>query len=294
MARPSIRQLSYLIAIENSGSFIQAADDCSVTQSTLSAGIKELENILQQQLVIRGRKRASLTPFGLEVATQGRQIIQSVDNITARAQQIHAPLSGPLRLGIIPTIAPYFLPIILPVLEKKFPELELQLHEDLSDRLVEQIHRGALDLVLLAFPYDTPGMAQMFLFEEPFFLACPKGKEPKNMPLGTGDLDAGELLLLDDGHCLREHALAACGLASSQQRKTYSATSLQTLIQMVSSGYGMTLLPDMAAQTHALPSNISIIRFANPQPTRQIGLIWRRGHPRRTEFEILGKTIARK
>lgn len=292
MIRPSIRQLSYLIAIEDSGSFIHAAENCGVTQSTLSAGIKELENILQQQLIIRGRKRASLTPFGQEVALQGRQIIDSVDSITARARQIRAPLSGALRMGIIPTIAPYFLPVILPVLARNFPELDLRIHEDITERLVTKLQRGTLDLLLMAFPYDTDGISQMTLFEEQFFLACPKGHAPKTT-ISAKDLDPDSLLLLDDGHCMREHALSACGLDKTPQNKSYSATSLQTLLQMVNSGYGMTLIPDMAAQEHLMPPNIDVIRFHPPIPSRQIGLAWKRGHPRHSEFKILGQAIAR-
>lgn len=291
--RPTIRQLEYLIALEEEKSFCRAAEICNVTQSTLSAGIKELENILEQNLVNRTRKNIALTPFGLEVTHQGRKILQETDRIMARARQIKAPLTGTLRLGIIPTIAPYFLPTILPILHKKFPALELQIHEDLSDRLIHKLHQGTLDLVLMAFPYDTDGIAQMFLFEEPFYLACPKGHEPRENPLKTSDLQAGDLLLLEDGHCLRDHALAACGLGKAPQSKAYSATSLQTLIQMVNNGYGMTLLPDMAASATTIPKNISVIHFAQPVPTRQIGLAWRRGHPRRTEFETLGKTIRR-
>lgn len=291
--RPTIRQLEYLIALEEEKSFCRAAEMCNVTQSTLSAGIKELENALEQSLVNRTRKNIALTPFGLEVAHQGRKILQETDRITARARQIKAPLTGVLRLGVIPTIAPYFLPTMLPILHKKFPALELHIHEDLSDRLIYKIHQGTLDLLLMAFPYDTDGIAQMPLFEEQFYLACPKGHEPASNPLQTRDLQAGDLLLLEDGHCLRDHALAACGLDKIPQSKAYSATSLQTLIQMVNNGYGMTLLPDMAASIAMVPKNISIIRFENPQPTRQIGLAWRRGHPRRSEFETLGKAIRR-
>ena len=143
----------------------------------------------------------------------------------------------------------------------------------------------------MGFPFETPGIKQMILYEEAFYLACPKGKEPKETPFRTSNLNPGELLLLEDGHCLRDHALAACELQLPQQRKAYSATSLQTLIQMVSHGYGMTLLPEMATKSDTLPPNISIIPFKDPPPSREIGLCWRNNHPRRDEFETFGKAI---
>lgn len=288
--RPTLRQMEYLIALEDEKSFSAAAEICNITQSTLGAGIRELENILDQPLVNRGqRKNITLTTFGAEVAHEARQILGDTDKLTARAKHIQTPLTGPLRLGIIPTIAPYFLPTILPTIQKHFPALELELHEDLSDRLVENIRKGTLDMILMAFPFDTPDMTQMFLFQESFSLATPKQREPQGNTLNTGDIDEGELLLLEDGHCLRDHALAACGLQKPTQRKAYSATSLQTLIQLVNHNYGMTLLPEMALQD--LPKNISIIPFNDPKPTRDIGLAWRHGHPRRTEFETLGKIM---
>ncbi len=291
MIRPTLRQLEYLIALQDEKSFSNAAEICNVTQSTLSAGIKELETILDQNLVIRGRKNVNLTAFGVETAYHARQILCEVDKITARALAIKSPLTGPLRMGVIPTIAPYFLPQILPSLQKKFPALELQLYEDLSERIVKKLQQGALDLLLMAFPFETLGMRQMPLFEEDFYLACPKGQEPHKNEISTKDLDAENLLLLDDGHCLRDHAIAACNLQLPLTRKAYSATSLQTLVQMVNSGYGMTLLPAMATQPQNLPQNVSVLAFKDPKPTRIIGLAWRSGHPRRDEFETLGRVM---
>ncbi|MBI1301252.1 MAG: LysR family transcriptional regulator [Alphaproteobacteria bacterium] len=292
MLRPTLRQLDYLIAIEDEESFKRAAETCNVTQSTLSAGIQELEQILEHPLVNRGqRQRVTLTAFGAEVTSKARDILAETDKLVARAKQLQSPLTGPLRMGVIPTIAPYMLPEILPVLSAAFPALELQLHEDLSDRLVEKCEKGLLDVVLMAFPFETPALTQFFLFEEPFTLAVPKGREPEAREVSTGDLDPGELLLLDDGHCLSDHAIAACGLQKPKHRKAYSATSLQTLIQMVASGYGITLLPEMATRPENLSRNIVTIPFADPKPTRQIGLAWRSGHARRGEFEELGKAI---
>ncbi|MGH1378781.1 MAG: LysR substrate-binding domain-containing protein [Alphaproteobacteria bacterium] len=293
MIRPTLRQMEYLIALEDERSFSSAADICNVTQSTLGAGIRELENILDQPLVNRGqRKNITLTTYGTEVSSEARKILEDTDKLTARAKHMKAPMSGPLRLGVIPTIAPYFLPTILPTIKKNFPDLELELHEDLSDRLIEHIKKGTLDMVLMAFPFETPDMSQMILFKEPFLLASPKEHTPHTKPLNTSDIDPCSLLLLEDGHCLSDHAITACGLQKPSQRKAYSATSLQTLIQLVGHNYGMTLLPQMAI--HGLPDTISLTAFNDPKPTRDIGLAWRHGHPRRTEFETLGKAMINK
>jgi LysR family hydrogen peroxide-inducible transcriptional activator len=290
MIRPSLRQLSYLIAIDEEGSFSGAAEICAVTQSTLSAGIKELEAILGQKLVIRGRRKTALSPFGLEVAQNARDVLEGTDRIVARAKLMKNPLSGPLRLGIIPTIAPYMLPSILPTLQKHFPALELQLHEDLTGRLLEQLHKGHIDVALMAFPFKTQGMTQKLLFEEKFFIATPAHHTTQAMDIR--DLEPEKLLLLDDGHCLRDHALLACDLQLPRRRKAFSATSLPTLIQMVSHGFGITLLPEMACAPDTLPAGVRILPFKGKHtPRRQIGLCWRQGDPRSKDYETLGETI---
>lgn len=290
MIRPSIRQLSYLIAVENTGSFILAAVECNVTQSTLSAGIKELESVLNQQLIVRNRKKATLTPFGQDVAKKSRQLLESVDEIVIKANQIRAPLSGTLRLGVIPTIAPYVLPDLLKTVKKQYTTLVLQVFEDLSERLIEQAIHGTLDAVLLALPYDTRGLETLEIFEEDFVLASPKNHQIPAY-LAVKDLRPDDLLLLEDGHCMRDHALAACNLQPPRRKKTFSATSLATLIQMVNSGYGTTLLPQMAVVHQHIPSNISISWFKSPPPTRKIGLAWRKNHPRHDEFKLLSEMI---
>lgn len=292
MIRPSLRQLSYLTALEEESSFNAAADKCAVTQSTLSAGIKELENVMGQTLVVRGRKNITLTPFGAEVAEQARQILKDADHIVARARMLREPLSGPLRLGIIPTIAPYMLPAMLPALNRQFPKLELQLHEDLTDRLLEKLERGEIDLALMAFPYDTPHCTQKILFAEDFLVAMPESLATDAKAIDMKDLEPEKLLLLEDGHCLRDHALSACDIQLPRQRKTFSATSLQTLIEMVRAGMGMTLLPAMAADGTVLGRGIRLLPFKgkNP-PRRQIGLCWKSGDARGKEFTLLASTI---
>lgn len=292
MIRPSLRQLSYLIAIHEYGSFIKAAEQCAVTQSTLSAGIKELENILEQTLVIRNRKAATLNPFGLEVVDQAAKILKDTDQIVARSKLLGEPLSGPLRLGIIPTIAPYMLPDLIPQTTKNFPNLELQLFEDLTDNLLESIHKNQIDIALIAFPYDTPHLTQHILFEENFLVATAQNTMDKAKSVNIKDLEAEKLLLLDDGHCLREHALSACDLQIPRTRKTFSATSLPTLIQMVRAGFGITLLPEMACKDGVLPDDITLMHFTdNAPPARQIGLCWSAADPRRKDYETLANSI---
>jgi LysR family hydrogen peroxide-inducible transcriptional activator len=292
MIRPSIRQLSYLLSIQEHGSFIKAADDCAVTQSTLSAGIKELENILQQQLVNRSRKAATLTPFGIEVAEQAQEILKDTDRIVARSKLLNEPLSGPLRLGVIPTIAPYMLPDILPKVTQEFPRLELQLFEDMTDNLLELLNKNQIDIALLAFPYDTPNLAQHYLFEEKFYAVAAENMAPTTKEIDSAELEPEKLLLLEDGHCLREHALSACELQIPATRKTFSATSLPTLIQMVRAGFGMTLLPEMACRPETIPNGIRLIPFKDKYPpTRQIGLCWRQNDPRRSDYETLAKSL---
>lgn len=293
MVRPKLKQLEYLIAIEDTGSFLAAASRCNVTQSTLSAGIKELENILGHALVSRGRKQATPTPFGAEVAEKARQILDETDHIVSRSQLLNAPLSGPLRLGIIPTIAPYMLPDLLPHLTESFPRLELQIFENITDNLLEMLDKKQVDVVLMAFPYETPNMTQHILFEEPFYAAISEQAGPVDDKINMDDLKPEELLLLEDGHCLRKHALEACNLQNPRRRKTFSATSLPTLIQMVRHGFGITLLPEMACTTNTLAPGVRLLPFSDKTPpTRKIGLCWRKNDPRARDFELLASQFS--
>lgn len=292
MYKPSIKQLSYLLAIRDHESFLAASQFCNVTQSTLSAGIQEIENKLEQTLIVRGRKKASLTSFGHEVATQAEEILARIDNIVSRAQILNEPLSGPLRLGIIPTIAPYMLPTMLSRLAKEFPKLELQIIEDLTERLLDQLKKGLIDVALMAFPYDTPGMTQMLMFEEYFYAAFAEFQVPQTQILNINEIEPDRLLLLEDGHCIRDHALQACNLQPSRNRKIVSATSLPTLIQMVRAGLGITLLPEMACNPDTIPQGIKLLRLEGGAiPTRQIGLCWRRKDAKRESYELLAKTL---
>ena len=288
--RPTFKQLEYLIALKTEGSFSKAAEHCFVTQSTLSAGIKELETILGQTLVDRSSRNIALTALGEEIYEQATKISHNVDELVSLARIQDQPLCGTLKLGVIPTIAPYMLPQILPSLQKNFTNLNIQLFEDLSERLIEQLLRRKIDLLLMAFPYDAEGIETRILFEEPFLIAAPAGKY-KDKVVELSFLKDKQVLLLEDGHCLRDHALQACQVQSAPQKRTFSATSLPTLIQMISHGYGITLLPEMAACREVLPPSIDIIQFKAPAPTRQIGLAWRKGNPRSRDYELLSKHI---
>lgn len=288
---PTIRQLQYLAALAEDGSFSRAAARCNVTQSTLSAGIADLETLLRRPVADRARRRATLTAFGREVLEEGRIILAHAQTIAARARALESPLSGPLRIGVIPTIAPYLLPLILPPLRKRYPALEPQLAEDRSAALYEKLRAGALDIVLLALPYDAPGMTHTELLEEPFHLACPHGSWTGSRPAATADLAGKTLLLLDEGHCLRDHALAACRFQAQAERGAFRAASLPTLLRFVQLGYGITVLPDMAVRGGALPEGIDIIPFRTPAPARKIGLIWRDRHPQERDFTLLAATI---
>lgn len=262
-----------------------------MTQSTLSAGIKELENILDQSLFIRGRKNITLTALGEVIAEQGEKILHDIDMIVARAKEEQEPMTGVFRLGVIPTIAPYFLPDILPYLKKDYPNLQLELYEDFSDRLITKLHKGTLDSVIMAFPYSIPNLEYQILFEEKFLLACPKGKKPNTKTVGITGLKEGELLLLEEGHCMTDHILGACDLQKPEHRKAYSATSLPTLIQMVSGGFGMTLLPEMVVKSSQKPDNIDITPFHDPQPTRKIGIARKTGTPKYHDTDTLYDAI---
>jgi LysR family hydrogen peroxide-inducible transcriptional activator len=278
MNLPTLRQLQYFIALSEYKSFGRAATACNITQSTLSAGIKELETIMGVALIDRSTRRFALTPFGRETLKDATRLIDGAESMMQKAQMQTDPFSGTLRLGAIPTIAPYAIPEILPVLQKAHPNLKVEIFEDVSARIVEQIQHGQLDMILLAFPYDIGTLDSCILKKEAFVVACPKGYFKKKT-LTLRDLQEENVLLLENGHCLRDHALEACSLAPQEGRKTFGATSLPTLIEMVRHGYGITLLPEMAAKSVSGYKDMDILPFSSPKPTREIGLAWRRGSP---------------
>ena len=290
---PTFRQLEHLVLLADHGHFGRAAETCHVTQSTLSASIKELENVLEASLVDRTQRRVVLTPLGLEIVERARRILQEGKELAEAARADSEPLSGTLRMGVIPTIGPFLLPNMLLRLRRGYPALRLYLVEDLTARLVEGLHAGKLDVVLLALPYDCGDVERRALFQDPFKVAM-----PSDHPLTvrkTVDLEQfryGGLLLLKEGHCLRDHALAACRWADRRQIEQVEATSLHTLVQMVDNGLGITLLPQLAIDGGILKgTTLTVLPTAGETPSREIGLVWRRGSGRRREFELLAPLL---
>jgi LysR family transcriptional regulator, hydrogen peroxide-inducible genes activator len=290
---PTFRQLAHLVLLADYGHFGRAAKACHVTQSTLSASMKELENVLRASLVDRTKRRVVLTPLGLEIVERARRILQQGEELVEAARAESKPLSGTLRMGVIPTIGPFLLPTIFPRLRHLYPALRLYLVEDLTARLVEGLHAGRLDVLLLALPYDCGNVERRALFQDPFKVAVTGGN-----PLAVGktvDLEQlrhERLLLLKEGHCLREHALAACRLADRRQTEPVEATSLHTLVQMVDNGLGITLLPLLAIDGGILNgTNLTVLPFAGKPPRREIGLVWRCGTGRAYDFELLAQVL---
>jgi LysR family hydrogen peroxide-inducible transcriptional activator len=290
---PTIKQLRYLCAVVEHGHFGRAARACHVSQSTLSAGILELEEVLGASLLERNNRSLVLTALGEEVVERARGLLLDVEDLVALCQASAEPLSGRLRLGVIPTIAPFLLPSLLKALRADYPEFTPFIREDLTEALIEALHRGELDLLLLALPVAAEGVDTMHLFDDPFFLASPS-QHPlaAKKQLDTANLQGQELLLLEDGHCLRDHALEACKLRGSEYKVPYQATSLTTIVQMVASGIGVTLVPGMAVTAGALAApEVTITPFSDPSVSREIGLMWRKKTPRQAEFRLLGDYI---
>jgi len=272
---PTLRQLQYLTALAETKNFGKAAQACFITQPTLSQAIMEMETILGAKVLDRSkRKLVTFTPFGLDVIKTTKNIIPELEAMMDSAKQMQEPLSGVMRLGIIPTIAPYLLPSFLPNLQKHFPKMEFQITEDMSHHLIENLEDSKIDIALMAFPFDTKDFKITSLFKEEFLCAAPKNTFQPKQELNITDLDEHNLLLLQDGHCLRDHILSACQKTDMATNQTLQATSLQTLIQMVGQGYGLTLLPAMVAEQGGISKNVTLHSFKNPKPTREIGLIW--------------------
>jgi LysR family hydrogen peroxide-inducible transcriptional activator len=290
---PTLRQLQFLTAIRAEGSFVAAAEAVGVTQPTLSAGIKDLETSLGQVLVERGRMGAVLTPAGEEAAERAARALGEVEEMVRAVQAAGQPFSGTFRLGAIPTIAPFLLPRVLPLLKKKFPKLRLQLREDLTGRLVEALRTRAIDAALIALPYEANGIATAPVAEDEFLFLCPEDHPlAKRNDLTPDLLKNEEVLLLEDGHCLRDHALAACRLPSSKRSTDVGATSLHTLVQMVGGGLGVTLLPKIAAEAGAaVGAHVAVRQFAEPMVGRSIGVAWREGGQREKEARMLANVL---
>ncbi len=292
MNLPTVKQLNYLIALEKHVHFGKAAESCFVSQSAFSVAIRELESTLGTQLFDRTNKKVSITAMGQEIVVQARLVVRDLEALVDMAWVSSEPLSGKLRLGVIPTISPFLLPKILPQLRSHFPRLQLFLQEDTTQRVYEKLMSGELDLILIAFPYELRNVEKMTLFKDPFLLAYKKGSQfIKTQKVTADNLQSESIMLLGDGHCLRDHALSACKIRNRNKISHFSASSLLTLIEMVEADLGVTYLPEMAKDSPML-KNTNIKTQAMPKNShREIGLIWRKGSARGKEFRMLGEFI---
>ncbi|MDI3469418.1 MAG: hydrogen peroxide-inducible gene activator [Pseudolabrys sp.] len=285
----TLRQLRYLASLARHRHFGRAADDCAVTQPALSMQIREFERELGVELIERRPNDIALTETGLEVAARAEHILASVRDLVDFARH-RDPLSGSLKLGIIPTLAPYLLPRVLPPLQLHYPALALEIRESQTSTLVDELVTGRLDAAMLALPVEGADLDTVALFNDAFLLAVP-ANDPLHGPITPDDVDRRRLILLEEGHCLRDQALAFCGMARRDLPAGLGATSLTTVMQMVANGFGVTLVPQIAADTELCDRRVRVLRFAAPAPGRTIGLAWRKTSPRRADFEALGGLV---
>jgi LysR family hydrogen peroxide-inducible transcriptional activator len=291
----TISELRYLVALANRGHFGRAAEDCHVSQPTLSTQIRKLEVYLGVTLIERNAKSFSLTAMGQEVVEKARKIVTQVDALLASTRTPQGPLTGPLNLGVIPTLAPYLLPRLLPLVKSHYKQLHLVVHEDLTGHLLERLRGYQIDAALLALPLDGGDFDEFPLFEEPFWFACPPRHPLAALKAVTEDDLHGEpMLLLADGHCLRGQALAACGRTDggAETIDDFRAASLETICQLVAAGFGCTLLPALAARPPQGVEPPFVIRpLHSTNASRRIGLVWRRGYSKARELMLLGELV---
>lgn len=274
----NLRDLRYLVALAEQRHFGRAAEACHVSQPTLSTQIKKLEDELGVALVERAPRHVMLTPAGQDIAQRARRVLAEVEQMRETARRTADPEAGSVRLGLFPTLGPYLLPHVVPRLRQRFPRLELLLVEEKTEQVMHMLREGRLDAAVLALPLDEDWLESEFLFEEPFVLAVPEGHALASRPeLGVDDLGELPLLLLEEGHCLRNHALAVCSLAGAGEKDGFRATSLETLRQMVAAGVGVTLLPMLAVKPPVPASgDMHLLPFRDPPPARRLALVWRK------------------
>jgi LysR family hydrogen peroxide-inducible transcriptional activator len=290
---PTIKQLQYLVALHEHGHFGRAAESCFVSQSTLSAGLRELESLLGVTLVERSRRVVRFTPLGEQVVAKAHRLLREAEELSDLVQASGKPLSGELRMSVIPTIAPFLLPHILPRLRKERPALKLFLREETTDHAIESLRHGRADCVLLALPFATGEVEMEHIADDRLYVALPKD-DPRDPPAVFPPelIDEGRLLLLEDGHCLKEHALAACNRPELRASATMIGTSLHTLVQMVDNGLGLTMLPQMAIDAGILHETEVVARPLEARnASREIALIWRKNSPRADEFRLLAEEL---
>ncbi|MFN4037973.1 MAG: hydrogen peroxide-inducible genes activator [Erythrobacter sp.] len=290
---PTIKQLQYLVALHEHGHFGKAADACFVSQSTLSAGIRELESLLGVVLVERSRRVVRFTALGEQVVAKANRLLREAEELTDLVQASGKPLAGELRMSVIPTIAPFMLPRMLPRLKRERPELKLILREETSHDALESLNHGRVDCVLLALPFDIGEAAVEHICDDRLFVAFPKD-DPRDPPasIHPDTIDQGRLLLLEDGHCLRDHALAACNRSELRASAAMVGTSLHTLVQLVNNDLGLTLLPEMALKAGILNGTDVVARpVESATAEREIALVWRKNSPREADFRLLAEEL---
>ena len=293
----TLRQLRYLSALAKHGHFGRAAEACAVTQPALSMQIRDLERMLGVAVVERRPGDVMLTDVGREITRRGEEVLTASRDLVDFARHRSGLLTGRLTLGVIPSLAPYLLPRILPLLQSRFPELRLELRETQTRQLIEDIKSGALDAAMLALPVAEPDIETIALFDDLFLLAVPASDPRKETArVAAEDIDQSRLILLEDGHCLRDQALAFCATAARGRTiagggTVFGASSLNTVMQMVAGGYGVTLIPQIAADVERRDERVKFLRLENPQPGRSIGLVFRRTSPRKADFAALGEVV---
>ncbi|WP_294320305.1 hydrogen peroxide-inducible genes activator [uncultured Sphingomonas sp.] len=290
---PTLKQLQYLVALRDAGHFGRAAEASFVTQSTLSAGIRELETLIGVVLVERTRRVVRFTPLGDSIVAKARTVLREAEELTDMARAAGRPLSGEMRMSVIPTIAPFLLPQLLPRLRRDYPDLKLYLREEPSAAACEGLHHGRTDCVLLALPYACGEVETAPLFDDRLFLAVPGNDAADTTPLVADDIDAERLLLLEDGHCLKDHALRACEQPEARGQAMMMGTSLHTIVQMVDNGLGTTMLPQMAIDAGILDNTgVSARPIEAQNASRRIALVWRKASPRERDFRLLAEVLA--
>lgn len=285
-----MKHLRYFEALSQHGHFGRAAEACAISQPALSIQMKELEDILGAPLIERGPRQISLTPLGTAFAARAREILQAVEELGDLARASFGPLTGRLRIGVIPTVAPYLLPRIIKDLSARYPDLDLRPREAITQRLVEDLTEGRLDTALVALPVSEPSLTEYPLFDEEFILVRPEWDSNKPVP-NPETLREMRLLLLEEGHCFREQAISFCKLGSAVPRDLMEGSSLTTLVQMVGAGIGVTLIPQMAVAIETRSATVSVARLPAPRPTRTIGLVWRRSNPLASQLAQMAEMI---
>lgn len=287
-ALPSLRQLSYLVTLSETLHFTEAARRSFVTQSTLSGGIMELERLLGGVLVERDRQNVRLTPLGEQVVARARVLLADAQDLMRLSREMSEPLTGDLHLGIIPTIAPFILSQLLDEVHKQLPKIQLHLHEAQSEKIIEKLEHGNLDMIVLALPFDTRGLKVAEIAKENLYLVCNKTDHNPNTATSLDDLDLSRLVLLEEGHCLRNHTLSACPIGERKNDHRLKASSLPTLVEMVSSNLGFTLLPEIAIHTNMIKANPDlVVKSIDAAPSRTLALLTRKSTPLQSEFDVL-------